>query len=399
MQPEVQTVAPVPAEPRQVLLVTGTNFGQVSDAFFVDQTNAGANTIRASYVQVADGQHCMVTVPPNIVINADYVVELVTINDEVAVSPAAIHVQPISGATPAPDPLPTPDPLPLPVEGTSVGLDRIRKRTRLEIGDKPRNFQAEVMGDGTTTYYDLPVRHVDTTNIAVTRVDPGESPAYAEVLVKDTDFSVDSFEGAIVLPAPLADGATLYVTGSRYRFFDNETLDSFIETAFAQIARGRTITTATINQFGYRQYGTFGLTYDTVPEVEILPMALLAKIQALWVLATDAAYDIDIQEDGASIPRTQRYRQIMGQIAADTARFNEMAQQLNIGLGRIEMDTLRRVSRTTGRLVPVYVEREYDDHSLPVRVLPGIDSGVGEGSTFVDPYYQAGADYGGGFGP
>jgi hypothetical protein len=399
MQPVVQSVAPTPAEPRQAMLVTGVDFGQVAEAFFVDVTGNGLNTIAASYVQVADGEHAIVTVPANIVTGNDYYIELVTINDEVSAEQVVFTVQPISGVVPAPAPTPTPDPLPLPAPGSSVGLDRIRSRTRTELADKPRTFQAQVVGDGLTSYFDLPARHVDTSSLIVTRLDPGEQPVDAVPLVLNTDYSVDAFEGAILLPSPLTDGALLTVTGTKYKFFDNEQLDEFIETSFAQITKGRTFTSATINQWGYRQYTQYPYTYDTVPEVEILPLALLAAIQGLWVLATDASYDIDISEDGASIPRSERYRQIMGQIGALTARFDEIAQNLNIGIKRIEMANLRRVARMTGRLVPLYLEKEYDDHSLPVRILPGVDHGVGEGQEFVDPYYQAGADYGGGFGP
>ena len=398
MQPVVLTVAPTPAEPRQAVLVTGDHFGQVSDAFLVDVTGAGVNTIRASYVQVADGQHVMVTVPPNIVTDNDYYIELVTINDEVSNEQVIFTVQPLSGVIPPAPPTPTPDPLPLPVEGESVGLDRIRERSRLEIADHPRAFHTEQVGDGVKAYFDMPARHLAPDSIEVRVLGPGESPSTITTLT-DADYSLDVFEGAVILPAPLEAGATLYVTGTRYRFFDNETLDTFIATAMSQIMRGRLITTTNLTQWGYRSYVTYPYTYDTLPEVEILPLAILVKIQALWVLATDAAYEIDIQEDGASIPRTERYRQLMSQIAAETARFEEMARQLNIGLGRIEMSNLRRISRTTGRLVPLYVAKEYDDHSLPVRVLPGVDHGVGEGQEFIDPYYAGGANYGGGFGP
>src|SRR5256885_13290168 len=46
-----------------------------------------------------------------------------------------LHVQPISGSVSAVAPVDTPDPFPLPVAGVSVGLDRLRKRLRLELAD------------------------------------------------------------------------------------------------------------------------------------------------------------------------------------------------------------------------------------------------------------------------
>ena len=398
VQPVIDTVTPNPAEPRQQVLAIGTGFGFVSEAFF--ENNTTHELFRAAYEQVFDGEHILITTPADIATNVDYVVVLVTLEDEVSINNAGLlHIQPISGTVPQPTPLPTPSPYPLPASGTSVGLDRLRDTVRLELSDPATTFQTRLVGDGEMSWFDLPVRHVEATTLIVKRIPAGGDSDDAVDMVADTDYTLDSFQGVLTTPVPVADGDTLYVTGTRYRFFDNTRLDMFIQEAFVQIARGRTQVTATINAQGYRQYEEFAITFDTLPEVEILPTAIQAKIQALWVLATDAMYDIDISEDGANIPRSERYRQILGQIQAETQRFNDMAEALNIGLHRIEITTLRRVSRMTGRLVPVYLEKEYDDHRLPTRELPGVDHGVGEGQEFVDPYYQAGADYGGGFGP
>jgi hypothetical protein len=390
VQPVVLSV-PTPLEPRQTFLVIGEHFGQVNAAWLVDP--AGVSTIAVTFLQVADGQHCIVTVPPNIVTDKDYYVELATINDEVSDNEAGlVHVRAITGVVPAPEPAPVPDPLPLPAPGESVGLDRLRKRVRVELSDQAQTFQATVVGDGATTRYDLPVRHIDPMTLIVVRI-PSDEPSQNVPLAAGADYVVDAFDGLVILTSPLPALDALYVTGTRYRFFIDETLDMFIETAFAQITKGREITTVGVNPYGFREFSQHAITYDTLPEVEILPTALLAKIEALWVLATDAAYDIDISADGASIPRTERYRQLMAQIQAEEARVHPMLTALNIGLDRLEVTTLRRVSRTTGRLVPIYVAKEYDDRATrPVRVLPPIDHGVGEGTEFVDPYYSG---YGG----
>ena len=47
---------------------------------------------------------------------------------------------------------------------------------------------------------------------------------------------------------------------------------------------------------------------------------------------------------------------------------------LGVGLGAAEVGTLRRVSKTTNRLVPVYVQREYDDISRPRRLFTEPDT-------------------------
>lgn len=396
MAPPVIDTVQTPVEPREAFLVTGSNFGFVNGTWFVDAQN---NAIPATYFQLIDSQRCIVTVPPDITTNADYTIEFATLEDEVSVNNAGlVHVDPLSGNVTPVQPLPTPNPFPLPAPGVNPTLDRVRARARLELSDRPQPFSASVRGDGTTMMFDLPVRHVNSEGLIVARYSGGDFTQPAEMLATTTDYVLDDFMGTLTLNTPLADGDVLVVRGIRYRFFNDVDLDQFIETAFVQITHGRKKTTTNISQFGYRQYTEFDFTYGTIPEVEIYPTALLAAIQAKWVLVSDSAYDIDIGGD-TNIPRSERYRQLMGQISADTARFDEMARYLNIGIKRIEVTTLRRVSKMTGRLIPVYVDKEYDDHNLPIRVLPGVDHASDEGDEFIDPYYISSGSAGGGFGP
>jgi hypothetical protein len=111
------------------------------------------------------------------------------------------------------------------------------------------------------------------------------------------------------------------------------------------------------------------MTIGLLPPVEEYPLAILATIEALWALATDAAFDIDIQApDGVMIPRSERYRQLSQIIQQRMEQYKQLSSALNIGLWRIEMGTLRRVSRTTNKLVPVYLAQEIDDSRKPERI-------------------------------
>jgi hypothetical protein len=399
-QPIVSTVVS-PAEPRQDIQVTGHDFGQVVEVFFVDP-NGGTNTIRADYFQVDSGQSLHVTVPASIVFDptngSDYIVQLSTLENETSSNAAGLlHVVGIVGNLPTVDPTPVPTPDPLPVDGSIANLDLIRQRLRLELADRKTSFEAVVEGTGGfTTRYELPVRHIEPTTVSVRRWDTSDNSNLS--LAPGNDFTMDAFEGSLTLADPLTSTQTLVVTGVRAVFFEDEVLDEFLRTAFIQLTYGRTLTTLSTAPNGYRLYAHIQFDWDTLPEIEWLPLVLMGKVQALWVLATDMAYQVDINVDGQSIPVTERYRQMMSQITADTLRIKEITQNLNIGLERIEQQTLRRVSRTTGKLVPVYVEKEYDDYSLPQRVLPGIDDDVDEGTQFTDNWY-AGGGYGGGYGP
>jgi hypothetical protein len=46
-----------------------------------------------------------------------------------------------------------------------------------------------------------------------------------------------------------------------------------------------------------------------------------------------------------------------------------------MGLSALEQYRLRRVAKMTGRYVPVYIDREFDDPRPPERVYPPIPEG------------------------
>ncbi|MEW1922257.1 hypothetical protein [Streptomyces sp. NPDC088360] len=254
----------------------------------------------------------------------------------------------------------------------------IIRRIRNEIGDMQSPFLDTYLGADELASYDLSETGVSEVVAKVTTAEP---PATVD-LVPDTDYVLDANEGRIVLinPAysPLHHGQTLIVRGTAQGLFTDADLETYISDAVEQHAYGRSVTTRYRDAHGFIRYDHERITLENLPVVEEPLVAYLAAINCLWTLATDAATDIDISTaEGTFVPRTQRYRQLMAHIGDATTglqgRYNTLAQQLNVGLGRIEMFTARRISRTTNRLVPVFVEREYDDTSKPRRLLPSID--------------------------
>jgi hypothetical protein len=148
------------------------------------------------------------------------------------------------------------------------------------------------------------------------------------------------------------------VTGQSYRYFTDSEITYYINTAFLEHAAHTTDTAGSrITQIGL------------LPPLEEYPVVLLASTMALYTLANDSAFDIDIiSPDGVSIPRSERYRQLMEMLQARREQYKEICTMLNIGMFRIEVQTLRRISRLTNRYIPVYRPQEIDDHSLPQRV-------------------------------
>ncbi|MFD9815135.1 hypothetical protein [Streptomyces sp. NPDC059080] len=254
----------------------------------------------------------------------------------------------------------------------------ITRRIRNEVGDFERPFLDTFLGADELASYDLSETGVTAVTAKVTTADP----VAAVDLSPDVDYVLDSIEGRIVLvnPAysPLHHGQTLIVRGTAQGLFADTDLETYIDDAVRQHAYGRSLTSRYRDSHGFIRYDHEPITLKNLPAVEEPLVAYLAAINVLWTLATDAATDIDISTaEGTFVPRTQRYRQLMAHIGDATTglqgRYNTLAQQLNVGLGRIEMVTARRVSRTTNRLVPVFIEREYDDSSMPQRLLPPID--------------------------
>jgi hypothetical protein len=310
-------------------------------------------------------------------------------------------------------------------------LNTLSERLRSEIGDTPRSFIDTFTGDGTTTRYQLSQAPVQGATITVTVAEPTSTWAVTGAsafggrinytsnnkfvvgqIVTVTGLSTAAFNitGAVATATPTAftiasaatgtsvtnsstgsatgfpattdisdnviieegvgvltipslytplNGAVITVSGQAYRYFTDSEIAYYINTAFAQHTNTETTSLgSSITQLAY------------LPAIEEYPVVLFASTMALYTLANDAAFDIDIiSPDGVSIPRTERYRQLMEMVQTRKAQYTELCTMLNIGLYRIEVFSLRRISRLTNRYVPIYRPQEVDDWSLPQRVM------------------------------
>lgn len=261
----------------------------------------------------------------------------------------------------------------------------IINRVRIELGDTGAPFSDMFLGTGLVSTYDL--TDFNVWNVTVTWI-KNQVP---QLLVLNTDYTLNTQEGRIYLqgnPAPLPQGDTLIVSGQAGGMFSDEELTVFINDAVLQHTEGRTVKTRYRDSYGFIRYSEIPMGLDNLPQIEGVLVALRASVEALWALATDAATDIDIASaDGTTVPRSQRYRQLREQIDALTDRYNTLCNQLNVGLNRMEVSKLRRVSKTTNRLVPLFKDREYDDYRLPERQLPPIDSQNPDDSNLPSPIF------------
>ena len=232
-------------------------------------------------------------------------------------------------------------------------LAALSERLRYEIGDIGRSFVETFEGDGYTKRYQLTPAPVDASSltIIVNGIDVSDAA------------SVEEQTSMIILAVAPAAGAAISITGTAFKYFTNAEIEQYVNTAFMEHAY------STTDSNGSKA------TILTLPGINEYPLVILASTMALYTLATDASFDIDIiSPDGVSIPRSERFRQLSEIINSRKEQYRELCNLLNIGLHKIEVFNLRRISRLTNKLVPMYRPQEIDDASLPQRVRLSIPS-------------------------
>lgn len=251
----------------------------------------------------------------------------------------------------------------------------IIRRVRTLLGDQSEPFRQTYRGTGEQDEFDLPVVRISVPSLRLFTLDPAQDPPSPVDLVHGTDFTVDTETGVLRLTAVLGRDVLLTAEGKAFGMFTDEEIGEFVNDALLQHTKDRSETVRFRNEHGFIDYERTPLELESLPEIEHLPVALLAAVEALWALSTDAATDIDVTtSEGTHVPRSQRFRQLTTQIEILTAKYKELCSLLGIGLYRIETSNLRRVSRTTNRLVPLYVAREFDQVGVPTRITPEIDA-------------------------
>ena len=226
-------------------------------------------------------------------------------------------------------------------------LTSLAGRLRSELGDFPKSFVFQAIADGTSRRYLIPYSPLDGLNLIVTVNNVDVS----------TTVEVEEATGYIIFDTAPVAGRLIVVAGNYYRYFTSAEIEQFVTTAFQQHTTNHT------DAFGR------SISLTTLSTLEEDPVIVWASTLALYTLATDASFDIDITApDGVQIPRSERYRQLMQMIEVRKNQYKELCSQLGIGLYKIDVFTLRRISKTTNHYVPVYVPQEIDNKEPQARV-------------------------------
>ena len=255
-------------------------------------------------------------------------------------------------------------------------LSVLADRLRYEIGDIPKSFVYTFTTDGTTNRFLIPYSPLDGANLVVTKNGNNISD----------DVEVEEATGYIVLDTLPADGDDLIVAGNYFKYFTSREVEHYVSTAFAEHSLNHT------DSFGRT------MTISNLPGVEEYPVVVHASVLALYALANDAAFDINVfAPDGVTIPRSERYQQLMQMAQARQAQYRELCSQLGIGMYKIDVFSVRRISKTTNRYVPIFQPMEVDDRSAPIRVYVPVPTYGGtqpEVTALVqDLYVYEGDDY------
>ena len=227
-------------------------------------------------------------------------------------------------------------------------LSNLADRLRFELGDLGKSFVTNFVADGTTNRFRLHYAPLDGEGVKVFRNGRDVS-----------DYcSVEEQTGVLVFDTEEfpAEGDEILVSGTYYRYFTATEIKKIVEEALQTHSNGHTDVVGR------------AITLETLPAIEEYPVVVHAVTLALYTLATDASFDIDIQApDGVTIPRSERYRQLTEMIQQRQQQYRELCTLLGIGLYKIDVFNLNRISKATGRLVPVYLPQEVDDRSYPER--------------------------------
>ena len=170
-------------------------------------------------------------------------------------------------------------------------------------------------------------------------------------------WELDGRNGLLKLNDPAALNKRVLVAGYHYSWFTDEELTFHLGKVIHEM-----------------EYG--GTDLDDMAQVQLDVIALGGTVHALWSLAMELSLDIDVSTpEGMFIPARQRYSQVLQMAQYWEGQYETKAAMLNMGLGALEQFRLRRVAYMTGRYVPVYKDREFDDPRPPERIYPPIPEG------------------------
>lgn len=231
-------------------------------------------------------------------------------------------------------------------------LEEVKEVARTYLRDFPKFFQVSFDAVGRTYELGSPNIETDTLWVATTT---GSS---ANVLTA-SQYSVDARNGILRLASTPAAGSKIMVEGYYYEWVSPADLEFYSKQA--------------INAHVF----SLDIPLENMARVIIETIGIAAIVEVLMGLMSEFSRDIDVNtSESVHIPASQRFRMIQSMLAFWSQQYDKQARALNIGIDRIEIFNLRRVSRTTNRYVPLYKHKELGDYGPVERIFPNNDKQV-----------------------
>jgi hypothetical protein len=314
-------------------------------------------------------------------------------------------------------------------------ISTVLMRVRMEIGDPPQPFRSTGVGDGQTVLFDLPKQELCEGSLEVVYVQgatqtsltdytfaqpwssaltyqtgtavtfQGRFYVALQISMDETPvvggssfwndvtalaYTVSATLGKIMFGQPIPLNALLIVAGKSWALFSDLELYHIILESVAQHTYAQVVEERYRDAHGFIDFRETPKMLQLLPGIEEPLVIMLSVINAFWALANDAATDSNISTaEGTNVDRTTRYQHLTQQIALMRQRYEEYCAQLNVGLYRWETLQQRRISKTTGRLVPLFKSQEYDDHRWPKRLIPPVDSRNEDNSGVPSPLWTS----------
>ena len=224
-------------------------------------------------------------------------------------------------------------------------LEYIVELARTYLRDFPKFFQVNFDAVGRT--FELGQPNIDTSTIWVARVTGASVTA-----LTSADYSIDARNGIVRLAATPAANSKLLVEGYYYEWLLPADLEFYS-------VRSINFHAPTIN-----------VPLEQASPAVLDVIGIGALVEALQALMTEFARDIDVMtSESIHIPGSQRFRMLQSLCQQWEIEYRKRANNLNIGPERIEQFSLRRVSRSTNRLVPLYKAKELGEYGPMERIF------------------------------
>ena len=228
---------------------------------------------------------------------------------------------------------------------TLTPLEHTMQLARTYLRDFPKFFQVSFDAIGRT--YELGQTNVDSSTLWI-----ASTTGASATELTTSQYSLDNRNGILRLANTPTAGTKIMVEGYYYEWILPEDLQFYSE-------RSINFHIPTIN-----------VPLEQANAAVLDVVGIGALVEALQALMTEYARDIDVMtSESVHIPASARFRMLQSLCQQWETEYRKHANNLNIGPESIQQFSLRRVSRTTNRYVPLFKAKELCDYGPRERIF------------------------------